>query len=213
MRLDRLLVARGYFSTREKAKLAIRLGRVLVSGKPVRKPAKQVSPDARIEVLSPEVPRGYWKLAELDGKWRLFRGDEVVLDLGSSAGGFLLYASERAAYVYGIEVSAEFEKELREIEASRSNVMVFMGDAFTFDVSRLPDVDMILADLTLPAEHAFKALQRFLPKLKTGGRVLFVAKTGSSAQIEPEFAGTGLKTLRYKDAENKRERYYLLQKI
>jgi 23S rRNA (cytidine1920-2'-O)/16S rRNA (cytidine1409-2'-O)-methyltransferase len=212
MRLDKLLVARGYFSTREKAKIAIRLGKVLVSGKPVRKPAKQVSLDASIEVLAEEKPRGYWKLAELDDEWGIFRGGEVVLDIGSSAGGFLLYASEYAAMVYGIEVSAEFEQILRGIEASRGNVRVFIDDAFTFDISRLPEVDVILADLTLPAKHAFKALSRFLPKLKPRGRVLFVAKTGL-ARPDVDFAGEGLKILRVKDAEDKRERYYLLQKI
>ncbi len=209
MRLDKLLVARGYFSTREKAKLAIRLGKVLVAGKPVTKPSAQVSPDADIQVLTEERPRGYWKLAELDEKWGIFSGGEVVLDLGSSAGGFLLYASERAARVYGIEVSKEFEEELRKIEARRENVKVFIADAFTFDVSQLPSLDIILCDLTLRVEHAVHALSRFLCKLKPGGGVLFVAKTGET----PSFAELGLEQLKVMDSEQKRERYYLLRKI
>jgi 23S rRNA (cytidine1920-2'-O)/16S rRNA (cytidine1409-2'-O)-methyltransferase len=212
MRLDKLLVARGYFSTREKAKEAIRRGFVLVAGERITKPAKDVNPDASIEVLAEEKPRGYWKLAELDKEWGFVKGAGVVLDIGSSAGGFLLYASEYASEVYGIEVSGEFEKELRDIEAERDNVRVFIADAFIFDVSQLPEADLILHDLTLEAEASFKALKRFLPKLKRHGKVLFVAKTGL-AQEEPDFAGEGLKILKVKDAEEKQERYYLLVKI
>ena len=183
-----------------------------VNGCAVTKPSARVSVDAEVEVLSPEVPRGYWKLAELDREWGILGGGEAVLDIGSSAGGFLMYASEHAAVVYGIEVSTEFEQVLRGIEARRGNVRVFIEDAFTFDVSRLPEVDVILADLTLPAKHALKALRRFLPRLKPRGRILFAAKTGLVRE-EPDFAGEGLKILAYKDAGDKRERYYLLQKI
>ena len=211
MRLDRLLVARGYFSTRQKAKLAIRRGFVLVAGERITRPAKNVGVEAEIEVLAEEKPRGYWKLAELDEEWDFIKGAKVVLDIGSSAGGFLLYASEHAARVYGIEVSGEFEQVLRDIEKSRENLRVFRGDAFTFEVSQLPELDLILHDLTLDVEASFKALRRFLPKLKRGGKVLFVAK--GSACAEPEFAGVGLRIVRVKASEEKRERYYLLLKI
>ncbi|NOZ58500.1 MAG: TlyA family rRNA (cytidine-2'-O)-methyltransferase [Euryarchaeota archaeon] len=209
MRLDRFLVARGYFSTREKAKLAIKLGKVRVDGRVVTKPSARVRAGAEVEVLSPEVPKGYWKLAELDGEWGIFKGGERVLDLGSSAGGFLLYASERAALVVGIEFSAEFEDVLREIEAERENVRVYIADAFTFEVERLPELDVILADLTLPPGDALLALKRFLPRLRRGGRVLFVAKGGAAQGFE----GLALRLLRAKEAEGKRERYYLLEKV
>jgi 23S rRNA (cytidine1920-2'-O)/16S rRNA (cytidine1409-2'-O)-methyltransferase len=210
MRLDRFLVARGYFSTREKAKLAIRLGKVRVDGRVVTKPSARVRAEAKVEVLSPEVPRGYWKLAELDREWGIFRGGEAVLDLGSSAGGFLLYASERAALVIGMEFSGEFEDVLREIEARRENVRVYMADAFTFEVDRLPELDVILVDLTLTPRDALLALRRYLPRLKRGGKVLFVSKGGAE---EAGFKELCLRLLRAREAEEKREWYYLLEKV
>ena len=131
MRLDKLLVAKGLFSTRQKAKEAIRRGFISVNGKVVRKPSANVAADAEISVRCEEKPRGYWKLAKIDSEWGLIEEGDVVLDIGSSAGGFLLYASEKASKVYGIEYSKEFEEELRRIEEERDNVKVFIEDAFS----------------------------------------------------------------------------------
>ena len=206
MRLDKLLVLKGYFSTRQKAKEAIRRGLVTVNGRVVKKPSLDAGLDVEIAVLEEEKPRGYWKLKELDEEWEIIRVGDVVLDLGSSAGGFLLYASERAKRVYGIEFSREFEEELRRIERSKENVKVFIEDAFRFDLSNLEPLDVILSDLTLHPISALKATLRFLPLLKKGGRVLFVMKTGTFDE-RLEFP---LRVLKVKDSKDRRERYYLL---
>ncbi len=208
MRLDVLLTKRGFFSSRQRAKECIRRGMVLVDGRIVTKPSKDVDVDAEIVVLAKDVPRGYWKLAEIDRRFGLFSGGEVVLDLGSSAGGFLLYASERASMVYGIEVSREFEEQLRKIESARNNVRVFIADAFEFDVGSLPTLDVILNDLTLPFSSSMKALSRFVPKLKRGGRILFVHKLGDREDARFE----GFEVLDFFDSKDRKERYYLLAK-
>ncbi|MEM2462455.1 MAG: S4 domain-containing protein, partial [Archaeoglobaceae archaeon] len=91
MRLDVLLVRRGFFKSRNRAKIAIKKGLVIVNGAIAKKPSMEVGIDAEIKVLD-DKPLGYWKLKELDEKFRIFEGNETVLDLGSSAGGFLLYA-------------------------------------------------------------------------------------------------------------------------
>ena len=211
MRLDKLLVIRGYFSSRSKAKEAIKRGFVIVNGRAVTKPSTEVPMDAEIEVLVDERPRGYWKLKELDEKWGILNEGQTVLDLGSSAGGFLLYASERvgeSGKVYGIEFSREFEERLREIEKKRRNVRVFIEDAFEFDISKLEPLDVILSDLTLDPISAFKATFRFLPLLKPNGKLLFVMKTGLSDEV-PDFAG--LRVLTVEDSKDRKERYYLLK--
>ncbi len=208
MRLDVLLTKKGFFSSRQRAKECIRRGMVLVDGRIVTKPSKDVDVDAEIVVLAKDVPRGYWKLAEIDRHFGLFSGGEVVLDLGSSAGGFLLYASERASMVYGIEVSREFEEQLRKIESARNNVRVFIADAFEFDVGSLPALDVILNDLTLPFSSSMKALSRFVPKLKRGGRILFVHKLGDREDAKFE----GFEVLDFFDSKDRKERYYLLAK-
>ncbi len=209
MRLDKLLVIRGYFSSRSKAKEAIKKGFVIVDGKVVTKPSTDVPMNANLDVMVEEKPRGYWKLKMLDEKWRILKEGQVVLDLGSSAGGFLLYASERVGErgrVYGIEFSREFEQRLREIERRRKNVRVFIEDAFKFDISKLEPLDVILSDLTLDPNSAFKATSRFFPLLKPKGKILFVMKTGLNFD-EPNLGG--VRILRFEDSKERKERYYL----
>lgn len=205
MRLDEYLVKKGYFSSRQRAKENIKLGFVLVNGVVVRKPSKQVSENDEVVVLGLDVPKGYWKLKMIDEKFKLFSGKEIVLDLGSSAGGFLLYASEKAKFVYGIEYSKEFEDVLRKIEKERNNVKVFIADAFHFNVEILPEIDVILNDLSLPFESSMIALKRFIKKLKDDGRVLFVCK-GDEKNFD-DFVVLD------KMSGEKREIYYLLKKI
>ena len=53
MRLDVLLVKRGLFNSRQKAKEAIRRGFVSVEGEIVDKASKEVKEDAGIEILTP----------------------------------------------------------------------------------------------------------------------------------------------------------------
>jgi len=213
VRLDKFLVLKGYFSSREKAKEAIKRGFIKVNGVVITKPSHEVSDRDSIEILisKPEKPRGYWKLMEIDTKWRIFDGDEVVLDLGSSAGGFLQYASERAKFVYGIEVSEKFRGTLKKIENERDNVRVFINDAFKFNVNKLPTLDLILLDMTLDPESSLKALKRFLPKLRENGKILFVAKIGKDSRI-PDFKSTGLEILDQVTSKRKKEIYILLAK-
>ncbi len=209
MRLDLWLVKKGFFKTRNRAKIAIKLGLVKVNGQLATKPSAEIDEDAVIEVLD-DKPAGYWKLRELDERFHIFRGDETVLDLGSSAGGFLLYASERAKFVYGIEFSNEFEDILREIERERGNVKVFIDDAFRFDVKKLESVDLILNDLTLPFSSSMKALKRFLPKLKPDGKVLFVHKLGRKDEKDLENF-SGFEILDFEKSKDKKEVYYFLR--
>lgn len=203
MRLDVLLVKKGYFKSRNRAKIAIARGLVIVDGKIAKKPSMEVSPEVEILVID-DKPAGYWKLKDLDEKFKIFRGDEVVLDLGSSAGGFLLYASEKAKFVYGIELSREFESTLKEIEKEKRNVKVFIDNVFSFDIEKIEPVDLILNDLTLEFESSMLALSRFLPKLKKGGKIFFVCKDCRAEFRDFEILG-------FEISKRKRESYYLLR--
>jgi len=204
MRIDEWLYLKGYFESRSRAKIAIKKGLVLVDGRKV-KPSYILKGNENIEVLSGSYPAGYYKLKELDFRWKIFSGDEVVLDMGSSAGGFLIYASEKAKTVFGIEYSREFESDLRKIENEKGNVKVFIGDVFTLDISLLPDLDLILCDLTLEPESSLKALRRFLPKLRDGGKAIFISKNRKIYMGDFE-------VLDVIKSEEKREWYYLLGK-
>ncbi len=211
MRLDHLLVTRKLFTTRQKAKEAIKRGYVLVDGEVVTRPATEVEPSSKVELVEDEKPKGYWKLQVIDSQWDLINEGDVVLDLGSSSGGFLCYASQKAVRVYGIEFSKDFESELRELEEQIDNIRIFIGDAFTFDISTLEPVDLILSDLTLEGSSALKALQQFIPLLKPGGKILFVHKTGIEKDSIP-FESADLKIMDKIESQEKKETYYLLIK-
>ncbi|MCD6387197.1 MAG: methyltransferase domain-containing protein [Methanophagales archaeon] len=246
-RLDVLLVRRGLFSSRQRAKEAIKRGFIVVNGKKCEKPAESVHLDAKIEVLLPEsplivecsegsegsegseeafmldVPKGFWKLREIDERFSIIKEGDVVVDLGSSAGGFLIYASRKARKVYGIEYSREFAGVLKEIEAKQGNVRVFIEDVFQFDIQKIEEecVDVILNDLTLDFASSIAALRRFLPKLRQNGKILFVHKTGTERAeqreyaeqgILSEFENSGLKVLSKLRGNAKKETYYLLVK-
>jgi len=209
MRIDELLVKRGFYSTRQKAKEAIKRGEVFVNGRKVKKYSEDVEFSAKIEVFGEERPRGYWKLKELNEKWNFIKRGFKVLDLGSSAGGFLLYAKEIADFVLGIEYSNEFRNELERVERENKNVKVIFGDAFKLDLNLIAGYgkfDAILDDLTLDPMSSYKALKRFLPLLKENGFVLFIAKTGLNDTL-PEFDLRILESEKSRDGD---EIYFLL---
>ena len=108
MRLDELLVMRGEFATRSRARDAIERRAVLVDGEIALKPGQSVSARAAIAVDDPA--RGYVSRAALKliaglDHFRLDPRGRVALDIGASTGGFTQVLLERgAAHVSAIDV-------------------------------------------------------------------------------------------------------------
>jgi 23S rRNA (cytidine1920-2'-O)/16S rRNA (cytidine1409-2'-O)-methyltransferase len=193
MRLDAALVERGLLPSRTRAKGAVIAGLVSVDGEVVTKPSARVDPSTRLEV-TPEgiLPRGYRKLATIDGALGVVKEEDVVLDLGSSAGGFILYCAPRCAHVYGIEVTDEFRPTLEGVTGRSANVSVTFADAFSVDpviITNGEPVTLILNDLTVEPIASLGVTARFLPLLVTGGRVLQVLKLGDGNEKELEDLG------------------------
>jgi 23S rRNA (cytidine1920-2'-O)/16S rRNA (cytidine1409-2'-O)-methyltransferase len=90
MRLDQLLVARGFSPSREKAQRSIMAGQVSVGGQKVEKSGTRVGEDAVIEVRSGEkyVGRGGLKLEAALAYFRIATQGRRALDIGASTGGF-----------------------------------------------------------------------------------------------------------------------------
>lgn len=91
-RLDRLLVKRGLFPSREQARQAILAGQVLVDGAVAAKAGMQVAPHSQLRCLPQDqmtyVSRGGKKLEHALAFFRLDVQGAVAVDIGASTGGF-----------------------------------------------------------------------------------------------------------------------------
>ena len=109
MRIDLYLVDNGYYKSRELAKLAIDNGLVKVDGKVVTKPSFDYT-KGLIEVSEPLkfVSRGGYKLECAINSFYLDFKDKVIVDIGSSTGGFTDCSLQNGAkLVYAIDIGTD----------------------------------------------------------------------------------------------------------
>lgn len=93
-RLDQLLFNRGLVPSRSQAESWIRMGKVYVAGKQTTKPGAMIDTEQDVELKADEqyVSRAGLKLASVAQILHLEFTDKVMLDVGSSTGGFTDYA-------------------------------------------------------------------------------------------------------------------------
>jgi len=106
-RIDNLLVARGFFESRERAQRAIMANEVRVGDRTVTKSSELVAVDAPISIARPQqfVSRGAVKLAGALDFFDLDVREKIALDIGASTGGFTDCLLQRgAAKVYAVDV-------------------------------------------------------------------------------------------------------------
>lgn len=106
-RADLLLVERGLFESRAKARAAIEAGGVTADGAAVVRAAQLVAVDAEITAAPahPWVGRGGLKLEHALGLWPIPVRDAVVLDVGASTGGFTeVCLAHGVARVFAVDV-------------------------------------------------------------------------------------------------------------
>jgi 23S rRNA (cytidine1920-2'-O)/16S rRNA (cytidine1409-2'-O)-methyltransferase len=99
MRLDIAMQHRGLVSSRSQGESWIRLGKVFVDGQAVTKPGFLVGEESQIELTASEqyVSRAGLKLGSVAQTLNLNFKGKVVLDVGSSTGGFTDYALQHGA--------------------------------------------------------------------------------------------------------------------
>lgn len=155
-RLDKELVARKLVLSRSQAESYIKLGSVRVNSLIVTKPGELVSAEDKIIVASEQyVSRAALKLASIAELFQLDFTGAVVLDVGSSTGGFTDYALQHgASKVVAVDVGtnqlhpvlrADSRVELHE----KTDIRQFItNEKFTYVVA---DVSFISLKLILPA--------------------------------------------------------------
>jgi 23S rRNA (cytidine1920-2'-O)/16S rRNA (cytidine1409-2'-O)-methyltransferase len=106
-RADLLLVARGLFESRAKARAAIEAGGVTADGRLVAKAGELVAKDAVLQATPahPWVGRGALKLEHALSLWPIRAEGRAALDVGASTGGFTeVCLAAGARRVYAVDV-------------------------------------------------------------------------------------------------------------
>lgn len=107
-RLDVLLVKKGFYPSRERAKASIMAGIVYVDGQKSDKAGNMIDENAEIfvkENICPYVSRGGLKLEKSMKLWPIDLKDAVCMDIGASTGGFTdCMLQNDARKVYAVDV-------------------------------------------------------------------------------------------------------------
>ena len=165
-RLDQLLVERGLFATRSRARDAIQRGTVKVDGKAVTKPGQTVARDCALAVDDPAsayVSRAALKLIAALDHFNLDVEGRTALDIGASTGGFTQVLLERGAkHVLAIDVGHDQLHESLRSDNRVTNREGVNARALEFVHLDGRDVDCVVSDvsfisqkLALPPALAF----------------------------------------------------------
>lgn len=120
-RLDILLVEKGIFTSRERAKTSIMAGLIFIDGQRVDKAGEKVSIDADIVFKGEDIPyvsRGGLKLEKAIKEFGIDLTDNICMDVGASTGGFTdCMLQNNAAKVFSVDVGyGQFAWKLRTDE-------------------------------------------------------------------------------------------------
>lgn len=161
MRLDLYLVNENYFESRNKAQEEIKNGNIKVDGKVITKPSFELD-GGTIEVINscPYVSRGGYKL---EGAIKLFKlnfDDKIVLDIGSSTGGFTDCSLQNGAkLVYSVDVGSN---QLHESLRNNPRVKVYENTNIK-DFNIGDKVDIIVMDVSFVSiEYLISDIDKFI---------------------------------------------------
>lgn len=162
-RLDLLLVEKGLFESRERARGTIMAGVVYINGERADKPGGKYPKDSLIEIKenpNPYVSRGGLKLEKALNEFKLDLNGKKALDIGASTGGFTdCMLKNGAAMVAAIDVGyGQLAWSLRQDSRvkcmERTNIRYVKYDDIGFDA------DFSTVDVS------FISLKKVLPVLK-----------------------------------------------
>jgi len=180
-RLDVLLVEKGLAETREKAKRMIMAGLVYANEERLEKPGEKVPVDYELMIkgkVMPYVSRGGLKLEKALKVFDLSVDGKILLDIGSSTGGFTDCALQNGAVMsYALDVGYnQLAWKLRQDE--RVKVMERTNFRYVTPV----DLDGEMPNFA-SIDVSFISLRLILPVLKT----LLVPGGDVVALVKPQF--------------------------
>jgi 23S rRNA (cytidine1920-2'-O)/16S rRNA (cytidine1409-2'-O)-methyltransferase len=219
-RLDVWLTEQKLFSSRQVAKRAIRAGGVTVDGR-MAKPSTWISGKEEVLVndCASNTPQGYSKLMAIESALDIqFASPGILaLDIGSSAGGFLIYLAEKGAKVIGLEFSDDFIAQLSEISEAFPDVSILMCDAFEVDpmiVCGPNELDLLLIDVTTDPYNTITLTKRFTPLLKRGGIIVAALKIKPTSEelhvLQDKLAELGYEDIQKVVLDQSRQEVHLI---
>ena len=183
-RLDAALTAMGLVPTRSQAESVIKLGEVKVNGQVITKPGYFISDTATIQMKEKEryVSRAGLKLASVAEVLNLDFRDTVVLDVGSSTGGFTDYALKHGATkVYAVDVGTDqLHPSLRKDKRIELHEKTDIRD---FVITAKPGREPVKPDIIV-IDVSFISLREILPHIATE---LSGPNTKIAAMVKPQF--------------------------
>ncbi|WP_253291217.1 TlyA family RNA methyltransferase [Virgibacillus proomii] len=180
-RLDVLLVEKKLAETREKAKRLIMAGLVFSDQERLDKPGMQIDEAASITVKGkpfPYVGRGGLKLEKALKEFAITVKDKIIVDVGSSTGGFTDCALQNGAKLcYAIDVGYnqldwKLRNDDRVIVMERTNFRYVTPDILEYGKPNVASIDV-----------SFISLRLLLPVLKQ----LLMEDSDVIALIKPQF--------------------------
>lgn len=176
-RLDVLLVQKGYFPSRERAKTSIMAGQIYSGGRLYDKPGTKLDVDSEFEIRGyscPFVSRGGMKLQKAVEAFRLDLREVTAMDIGASTGGFTdCMLQHGAEHVYAVDVGYgqldwKLRNDSRVTNLEKVNVRYL-------DPDRIPDrMDFISIDVSFISLHLIFPVARRI--LKDSGEIVCLVK-------------------------------------
>lgn len=177
-RVDILLVEQGLFETREKAKRAIMAGLVYKNEERIDKPGEKIEIDSNLTVkgqVLKYVSRGGLKLEKAIDQFDLTIEDKIMLDIGSSTGGFTDCGLQNGVkHAYALDVGSnqlawKIRQDPRVTVMEKTNFRYSTPADFTEGLPSFASIDV-----------SFISLKLIFPTLKTilvpGGDVIALVK-------------------------------------
>ena len=180
-RVDVLLVERGLAETREKAKRAVMAGIVYSNDLRMDKAGEKIAIDAPLSIkgqMMPYVSRGGYKLEKAMQTFNISVKDKLMIDIGSSTGGFTDCALQNGAKKsYAVDVGYnqlawKLRQDPRVVVMERTNFRHSVPEDFTEGMPEFATIDV-----------SFISLKLILPALK---RIL-VPGSDVVSLVKPQF--------------------------
>jgi len=173
MRLDIALVERGFFESRNRAKEAIREGKVKIDGEVCKKASLKISEDASISVedTNPYVSRAALKLKGFLDNYSIDLSGLKALDIGSSTGGFTQVLLEA-----GVE-------SIDSVDVGREQMHPMLRDDKRVNLYEEMDIREFYSDKEydiIVSDISFISLRKVLPHIdrlaKNGTKIVLLFK-------------------------------------